>query len=106
MQRAFLEEQLAAGRSLEQIGAMVRKHPSTVSYWLKKYGLAAAHHQKFAPRGCVDPEELTRLVELGLTRAQLAETIEISGSTLSYWLRKLGLHTKRGVRLAELSDAR
>jgi transposase-like protein len=106
MQRRFLEAQLEAGRSLEQIGAMVGKHPSTVSYWLKKYGLVAAHHDQFAPKRCVEAAELAELVDRGLTRAEIARTLGISGSTLSYWLRKLGLHTKRGVRLAQLQAAR
>ena len=39
MEREFLERQLAEGRSLEYIGALVGKDPSTVGYWLKKHGL-------------------------------------------------------------------
>ena len=67
MEREFLEGQLAAGRSLEQIGGLVGKHPSTVGYWIKKHGLAAAHRDKNAPKRGVDPAEFAQLVELGLT---------------------------------------
>ena len=58
MEREFLEEQLAAGRSLEQVGRLVGKHPSTVGYWLKKHGLVAAHHAEYAPRGGIARERL------------------------------------------------
>ena len=53
MEREFLERQLAEGRSLEYIGALVGKDPSTVGYWLKKHGLTAAHHERHASRGGV-----------------------------------------------------
>lgn len=39
MDKGWLEECLAAGMSLDAIGERAGKHPSTVSYWLKKYGL-------------------------------------------------------------------
>src|SRR5437588_1498681 len=106
MEREFLEAQLAAGRSLEQIGALVRKHPSTVGYWLKKHGLVAANHEKNAPKGTIDPNELRQLVALGLTRAELAAKLEISRTTVSYWLRKLRLRTKRGILIVETHVAR
>src|SRR5436309_14272296 len=98
MDRRFLEEQLAVGRSLEQIGALVGKHPSTVGYWLKKHGLLATNHDKNAPKGTIDPNLFSELVSIGLTRAELAAQLGISGSTVTYWLRKLRLRTKRGRR--------
>ena len=36
MEQEFLESCLADGLSLEAIGKRVGKHPSTVSYWLKR----------------------------------------------------------------------
>jgi AcrR family transcriptional regulator len=96
MEREFLEEQLAAGRSLEQIGALVGKHPSTVAYWLKKHGLAAVNHEKNAPKGTVDPAELDKLIAPDLTVAELAARLGVSTTTVNYWLRKLGVRTRRG----------
>jgi DNA-binding transcriptional ArsR family regulator len=106
MERAFLAEQLAAGRSLEQIGAMVGKHPSTIGYWLKKHGLRAAHSDRFSPKGTIDPDEFAALVDLGLTRAELQRKLDISGATVSYWLRKLGLTTRRGALIRRNDAAR
>jgi DNA-directed RNA polymerase subunit RPC12/RpoP len=106
MEREFLEGQLAAGRSLEQIGALVNKHPSTVGYWVKKYGLVAANHQKNAPKGTLDPVEFAQLVARGLTAAELAKKLELSTTTVNYWLRKLGLRTKRGDQRAKWNVAR
>src|SRR5439155_12403722 len=95
-----------AGRSLEQIGALVGKHPSTVGYWLKKHGLVAANHERNAPKGIIDPDQFRQLVSLGLTRAELAAKLEISATTVSYWLRKLQLRTKGGVLIVETQLAR
>ena len=106
MERAYLEEQLAAGRSLEQIGAIAGKHPSTVGYWVKKHGLVAANHDKHALKGKVDPEDLAALIALGLTCAELAERLGVSNTTVNYWLRKLGLQTTRGVSKARAAAAR
>src|SRR5919199_3991074 len=106
MERAFLEEQLAAGRSLEQIGAMVGKHPSTVGYWLKKHGLRAVNHDKNAPTRRVDPTAFIALVGRGLTRVELQRELGISGATVTYWLRKLGLTTRRGDLIKRNTAAR
>jgi hypothetical protein len=106
MERRFLEEQLAAGRSLEQIGRLVGKHPSTVGYWLKKHGLLAVHRDKHAPKGNVDPEEFAQIVALGLTGGELAKKLQVSATTVNYWLRKLGLKTTRGVTRARAAAAR
>jgi hypothetical protein len=95
MERDFLEAQLAEGRSLEHIGALVGRDPSTVSYWLKKHGLVAANHQRHAPKGGVDPGVLETLVEKGLTRAEIATELGIGASTVNYWLKKFDLRTVR-----------
>jgi transposase-like protein len=106
MDRAFLEEQLAAGRSLDQIGRLTGKHPSTVGYWVRKHGLAAVNREKYAPKRNVDAEHFGQLVELGLTRAELARTLGVSPTTVSYWLRKLGLTTRRGATIKQTLAAR
>jgi IS30 family transposase len=54
MDKPFLEECLANGMSLEAIGEQIGKHPSTISYWLKKHGLTAVGRDRFSPRGGLD----------------------------------------------------
>ena len=51
LEREALEAMLAEGCSLEEIGRRVERHPSTVSYWLSKYGLCAGLREKHAPEG-------------------------------------------------------
>ena len=41
MEKAFLETVSREGLSLERYRETVERHPSTVSYWLKKHGLKA-----------------------------------------------------------------
>jgi transposase len=95
MERAFLEEQLAAGRSLEQIGALVGRDASTVGYWVKKHGLEAVGRQRHAPRGGLSRERLEELVERGLSARQIATECEVSFSTVRHWLKRHGLRTVR-----------
>jgi Homeodomain-like domain len=95
MEREFLEEQLAAGRSLEQIGAMVDRDPSTVGYWVKKHGLIAKGRDKYAPRGGLALDRLAPLVERGATTREVARECGVSYSTARYWLARHGLSTRR-----------
>jgi hypothetical protein len=106
MEREFLERQLAEGRSLEYIGARVGKDPTTVAYWLKKHGLVAAHHDKYAPKGGVDRDRLTALIADGKSQAEIAADLSLSLSTVNYWLRKYGLKTMRALGLTKAQRAR
>lgn len=72
--------------SLEAIGNEVGKHPSTVSYWLKKHGLAPAGAEKYARRGPLCPDRLKSLVDSGATLAEMAEQLDRSVSAVRYWL--------------------
>ena len=56
MDKGFLEDCLERGLSLEAIGAELGKHPFTVSYWLKKFGLNAAGKAQHAPKGMIDTD--------------------------------------------------
>jgi hypothetical protein len=67
MNRAFLEDCLARGMSLNEIGALTKRDPSTVGYWVHKYGLTANGKARYAPRGGLTREQLEPLVESGLT---------------------------------------
>lgn len=105
MKRRFLEDRLAKGMSLEAIGKEVGKHPSTVSYWLKKHGLRAAGKDLHAPNGAVDPMRLRKLVDAGASIREIADDLGVGYSTVRYWLRRLGVETARSVRKRESKEA-
>ena len=52
--RAYLEQDL----SLIQIGALENRDPSTVGYWVRKYGFEANGRDRYAPRGGIERERL------------------------------------------------
>jgi transposase-like protein len=47
----ILESYLRRGLSLEAIGRLTGRHPSTVGYWVKQHGLAAVNRDRHAPKG-------------------------------------------------------
>jgi len=98
MDKGFLEDCLAKGMSLEAIGERAGKHPSTVSHWLKKYGLEACGSARHAPNGNVDGERLRALVEQGISIRGIGEELGVGYSTIRYWLKRLDLETERSVR--------
>lgn len=98
MDRRLLEGFLAEGLSLGQIGERVGRHPSTVSYWLKKYGLEAAHKHKHAARGGIARGELESLVSEGLTYRAIAEELGLSYAAVRHWAARFGLQTRTDVR--------
>lgn len=95
MDKRFLEECLVREMSLEAIGGLVGKHPSTVSYWLKKHGLTALGTEKYAGRGAVSRDELQALAEAGSTLDEMAERLDRSVSTIRYWLARYGIERAR-----------
>lgn len=105
MKRRFLEGCLAKGMSLEAIGREVGKHPSTVSYWLKKHGLAAVGAEQHSPNGAVDPDRARELVKQGASIRAMADEFGVGYSTMRYWLERLDLETARSVRKAEADRA-
>lgn len=106
MDKRFLEDCLEKRMSLEAIGERVGKHPSTVSYWLKKHGLNAAGRDRHSPNGAVDRVRVARLVEEGASVRAMAAEFGVSYSTMRYWLGRLGLETARSVRKREGDCAR
>jgi len=90
-----LEALLRRGLSLEAIGELSARHPSTVAYWVKRHGLAAVSRDRHAPRGGVDRETLEALVGEGLTTREIGSRLSLSQSTVRYWLRRHGLKTQR-----------
>jgi len=95
MDRDWLEAHLTAGRSIESIAREVGKHPSTVSHWMAKYGLASPHAARHAAKGALRREVVTALVEEGLTIQQMAERLGVGATTVRHWLRRYGLKTAR-----------
>jgi transposase len=77
--------------SLEAIGKRVGKHESTVSYWLKKHGLAAPGAEKHAAKGAVSKEELERLLAAGLSLREIAHRLDRSLATIRHWMGKYEL---------------
>jgi len=98
MEKGFLEDCLGKGMSLEAIGERAGKHPSTVSHWLKKYGLEACGSARHSPKGNLDVERLRALVEQGISIRGIGEELGVGYSTIRYWLKRLNLETERSVR--------
>jgi transposase len=93
MDRAVLESMLDEGLSLAEIGQRVGRHEATVSYWLKKHGLAANNRAIHAARGGLDREVLEQLVGRGESIAEIAAAVDRSKATVRHWLAKYGLRT-------------
>lgn len=98
LERQTLEKMLADGFSLEKIGRALGKHPSTVSYWMRKYGLKAVHHERHQPRGSLDRDELIALIARNLSVREIAAATERSVGTVRHWLREYGLETTAAAR--------
>ncbi len=94
----WLAAQLAAGRSIESIARDVGRHPSTVAYWVRKFGLASAHAPRHAARGPLDRETLQALIDEGLTLREIAARVDRSYGTVQHWLREHGLSTRHARR--------
>ncbi len=93
MDKRFLEDCLAQGMSLQAIGERVGRHPSTVSHWLKKYGLTANGAAKFSRRSGICETALMSLVDEEATVVEMAEHFDCSRSTIRYWLSRFGIKT-------------
>jgi Homeodomain-like domain-containing protein/helix-turn-helix protein len=105
LNRESLERWLAEGLSLEDMGRLTGKHPSTVGYWLKKHALRATHHERNAPKGGVSRPEIQGLVADGLTLREIAERLTVSITTVRYWLQRYGLATDPGLRRWLVAEA-
>ncbi len=104
MDRVALEQLLADGLSLEEIGKRFGLHESTVGYWVKKHGLEASHRERHAARGGMRREDLEPLVKAGMSSAQIAEAVCLSKTTVRHWLREYGLRTQWAERRRASKD--
>jgi hypothetical protein len=102
-----LELLLAQGVSVERIGRQFRKDPSTISYWMKKYGLVSPYAGQHRARGGLERGRLEELVEAGMTIAEIADKVDRSKATVRHWLGRYGLRTKngRGTRQPGVTEA-
>lgn len=91
---------------MQQIAKRFSRNPSTVSYWMAKFGLVAPNREKFAARGGLPREELAALVEADLSIAAIAALVGRSPTTVRHWLRKHGLETASSARLRAGRTAR
>jgi transposase-like protein len=97
--KEWLTEELASGRSIESIARELGRDPSTVSYWVHKHGLASSHTERHAARGGIERELLEDLVAEGLSIRRIADRVGMSPATVRHWLRRYGLETRRAQRL-------
>jgi transposase len=97
--RESLVQLLDGGVSVERIAQRFGKHPSTVAYWMGRYGLVAPNREKHAAKGAIECERLEELVAAGASIATMAEALQRSPTTVRHWLGKYGLETQRTARL-------
>jgi transposase len=86
-----LEGYLAEGLSLEQIGKRVGRHPSTVSYHLKRHGLKPVNQGRHANRGPIPELRLRTFAAENTSVREMARRLGRSPSTVRYWLNKYGI---------------
>jgi transposase-like protein len=98
MEKAWLTEQLEAGRSIESIAREVGRDPSTVAYWAQRHGLHSSHADRAAARGALSRDQLAALVEEDLTVREMAARLDRSFTTVRHWLRYHGLQTSAAAR--------
>jgi transposase len=94
MDRGTLTAQLAEGRSIESIARETGRAPSTVAYWINKYGLSTQHARRHAPRGGIERQQLQALVEEGLSIRQIAARCDVSATTVRHWLQRYEMKTQ------------
>jgi transposase len=96
MDKHSLQLLLAQGVSVERIAVRFGKDPSTISYWLEKYGLKSPYAAKHAAKGALERQQLEECVQSGMTIAEIAEVVGRSKATVRYWLKRFRLRTMNG----------
>lgn len=104
--REALETMLAEGCSLEEIGRRADRHPSTVSYWLRKHGLSPNGAKAHAARGGISREILEPLIAEDLSIRDIAIRLGRSYTTVRYWMGRHGLMTTTEARRAKARTER
>ncbi len=94
MERAVLERWIGDGLSLDEMGRRAARHPSTVSYWMRKHGLTAVGADVQRARGRLGRDDLERLIDAGLSVRGIAKAIDRSPASVRHWLRVHELETR------------
>jgi transposase len=105
MERERLKDYLDQGMSLEQIANLEGKHASTISYWIGKHHLKANGRERHSPKGAIDRDFLSELVQTGMTLSEIGAEVGRSITAVRYWIRRYGLPSPRSVRRASLERA-
>ena len=94
MEREWLEHRLSDGWSIGAIARATGRDPSTVGYWVNKYGLVSSHTRQRTARGGLDAALLRSLVERALSVREIAAQVDRSPGTVRYWLGRYDLRTR------------
>lgn len=108
MEKEFLERCLAKGMSLPQIGELTGRPAGTVGYWVAKHGLEANGKQKFSPGRSSsesDRESLERMLEAGMTLAEIGVVRGTAPGTVARRIQKYGLRGTKATRRTALVRA-
>ena len=97
---------ITQGVSVEQIARRFGRDPSTVSYWMRKYGLDAPNREKYAAKGGIERETLEALIEQGASIGAIATELHRSSATVRHWLTRYGLQTHATTRRRSARVAR
>lgn len=101
MDREWLRERIERGDTVAAIAREAERDPSTVAYWLNRFGLVSSHAARVAPRGALAEADLRVLVEQGRSVREIARIVDRSPSTVRHWLRRHGLRTTPARRAAK-----
>jgi transposase len=104
--RESLRVLLAQGLSVEKIAERFDRHPTTVSYWMRRHGLVALNREKYAAKGGIDREWLEALVRSGASIGEIATEVGRSKGTVRHWLARYGLRTDAARRRASPEETR
>ncbi len=106
MDRESLRLLLAQGLSIEKIAERFDRHPTTVSYWMRRHGLHAVNREKYAAKGGIEREWLEALVQAGASIGEIAAEVGRSKGTVRHWLARHGLRTEPARRASAAREAR
>jgi transposase len=104
--RESLRVLLAQGLSVEKIAERFDRHPTTVSYWMRRHGLQAVNRDKYAAKGGIERELLEALVRSGASIGEIAVEVGRSKGTVRHWLTRYGLRTAAARRAVAAGEAR
>lgn len=100
MDRDSLALLLAQGHSLAEIGRRFGRDESTIGYWVKKHGLRAVNADKHAARGGLGKQQLSELIEDGLSIRAISERTGLSATSVRHWISRYDLATTAAERRA------